>query len=315
MLLGAQRLFVKDFSMKTSQFTLLSLAAFLALSLMVGCGDKTADEPEDEQSGTPSIKADRGNPQGGEGGHGHGAGPHDGTLADWGGGKYHVEFTVDHDKKEATVYVLGSDEKTPEPITSEKLLLTIKNPALQADLMPVPLDGESEDKCSRFVGTHEGLATVMEYEGIISAQVDGTPYAGNFKEEPHGAVGQAHSHGDDDALVWEGEPKEHAGLVIKLGHHGKHLHAGEEVEPAVSITRNGEPVSDAKVYNALVSADGKELAKEVATVYEPTTEEEPAHYAQGALAIPKGATDVVIRFRVVPAGADAATFDVPVTVE
>lgn len=66
------------------------------------------------------------------------------------------------------------------------------------------------------------------------------------------------------------------------------LHAGEEVEPAVSITRNGEPVSDSRVFNALFSADGKtQLAKEVATVYEPTTAEEPAHYAQGTLAIPR----------------------------
>jgi hypothetical protein len=45
--------------------------------------------------------------------------------------------------------------------------------------------------------------------------------------------------------------------TIKLGHHGKHLHAGQEVEPAVSITRNGKGVSDAKVFNSLLSADGK----------------------------------------------------------
>ncbi len=300
--------------MKTSQLTFSTVAALLSVSLMVGCGDKTAVEPA-QQSGA-SSESDHGHPHEDEGGHGHGAGPHDGTLADWGGGKYHVEFTVDHDKKEATVYVLGSDEKTPEPITAEKLLLTINQPQLQTDLLPVPLDGESGGLSSRFVGTHDGLATVMEYEGIISAEVDGTPYAGNFKEEAHGHSGHGHSHGEDDALVWEGEPEEHAGLTIQLGHHGKHLHAGEEVEPAVSIERDGKPVSDAKVFNALFSADGKtELAKEVATVYEPTTEEEPAHYAQGALSIPKGVTNVVIRFRVVPAGAEAVTFDVPISVE
>ena len=27
-------------------------------------------------------------------------------------GKYHAEFTVDHDKKECTVLVIGADEKT-----------------------------------------------------------------------------------------------------------------------------------------------------------------------------------------------------------
>ena len=82
------------------------------------------------------------------------------------------------------------------------------------------------------------------------------------------------------------------------------------------IVIDGEAVSDAKVFNALFSADGKtELVKEVATVYEPTTEEEPAHYAQGALAIPKDVDNVIIRFRIAPADGDEATFDVPIKVE
>ncbi len=121
----------------------------------------------------------------------------------------------------------------------------------------------------------------------------------------------AHSHGEDDALIWRGESIEEAGLVIRLGHHGTHLHAGEEVEPAVSITRDGEAVSDAKVFNALYSADGTtELAKEVATVYEPTTADEPAHYAQGAQSIPKGVIKGVTLFRIVPAAADAGDYDI-----
>lgn len=179
--------------MKITRFTLLSATVLLSISVIVGCGDKTAEQPTNQQSGTAS-ESDHGHPHDGEGdhgdslkdeGHAHGAGPHDGTIADWGGGKYHVEFTVDHDKKEATVYVFGSDEKTPEPITAESLLLTIKEPQMQVDLLPVPQDGESDGKSSRFVGTHDGLATVMEYEGTMSAEVDGTPYAGNFKEEAH----------------------------------------------------------------------------------------------------------------------------------
>ena len=77
------------------------------VSFTIGCGDKAAQKPA-----TPTTDG-HGHPHG-KGGHG--AGPHDGTLADWGGGKYHVEFTVDHDKQEATVYILGGDEKTPSPI-------------------------------------------------------------------------------------------------------------------------------------------------------------------------------------------------------
>lgn len=179
--------------MKNTRFTLLSATVLLSTSVMVGCGDKTAEQSATQQSGRTS-ESDHGHPHDGEGdhddshkveGHAHGAGPHDGTIADWGGGKYHCEFTVDHDKKEATVYVLGSDEKTATPIAAESILLTIKEPSMQVDLQPVPMEGEANGKSSRFAGTHDGLATVMEYEGTMSAVVDGTPYAGNFKEEPH----------------------------------------------------------------------------------------------------------------------------------
>lgn len=120
--------------------------------------------------------------------HHHGAGPHDGTLADWGGGKYHVEFTVDHDKKEAVIYVLGGDEKTPAPVKTAdgKLLLTIKEPAFQVELAARPLAGEAEGTSSCYGGTHESLGIVREFAGTISGEVDGTPFAGEFAEEPHG---------------------------------------------------------------------------------------------------------------------------------
>jgi len=237
-------------------------------------------------------------------------------VADWGGGKYHVEFTVDHEKKESIVYILGSDEKTAEPIKADTVLLSITDPNFQVELTANPLEGEADGMCSRFVGTHDKLGIVQEFQGTISGEVDGTPYVGEFKESAHGSGGHGHSHGDDDALVWRGEPREYAGLQIRLGHHGKQLHAGKSVEPAVSITRDGQPVSDVKVFNSLLSADGETvLAKEVATVFEPTTKDEPAHYAQGALTIPKGVDKVVIRFRIVAPSADAVTFDVPVTVE
>ena len=321
--------------MNRAIYTFSEVIALLSIALLIGCGDKPSQQPTDQQSTAQqqtkkqteqATTSEHDHPHESEGSsdHAHGAGPHDGTLADWGGGKYHVEFTVDHDKQEATVYVLGSDEKTPVPITAESLLLTIKEPQLQIDLLPVPLENETDGKSSRFVGTHEGLAKVMEYEGTMSAEIDGTPYAGNFKEEahddhghPHESDGKhSHTHGDDDALVWVGKPKQHADLVIKLGHHGKHLHAGEKVEPAVSITHEGEAVDSAKVFNALFSADGTtQLAKEVATVFEPTTEEEPAHYAQGALIIPQEVSDIVIRFRIVISDADEVSFDLPITVE
>ena len=120
--------------------------------------------------------------------HDHGSGPHDGTLADWGGGKSHVEFTVDHDKKEAVIYVLGRDEKTAAPVKTAdgKLLLTIREPAFQVALAARPLAGEGDGTSSCYGGTHESLGIVREFAGTISGAVDGTPFAGEFAEQPHG---------------------------------------------------------------------------------------------------------------------------------
>ena len=51
----------------------------------------------------------------------------------------------------------------------------------------VSLEGEKDGLRSRFVGKHESLGKVQEFGGTISGKVDGTPYAGDFKEEPHGS--------------------------------------------------------------------------------------------------------------------------------
>jgi hypothetical protein len=169
--------FLKELWMK-----ILSLLSWCALSLMLaGCGSTQPTKP----TLSPVAEA----PQEGHGHEEHGSGPHGGTITDWGGGAYHIEFTVDHDKQESTVYVLGSDEKTPAPIKAAKLLLTITEPSFQVDLVAQPLDGESADKSSRFVGKHESLGKVQEFAGSVSAEVEGTPYAGDFKETAEG-----HSH-------------------------------------------------------------------------------------------------------------------------
>ena len=164
----------------------LNTSLMLTLTLAVGCGE--ADKPAPAPNSTPTPAAST--PAKDDHGHkhaAHGAGPHEGAVADWGGGKFHVEFTVDHDKQEATVYVLGDDEKTPAPIKAAdgKLLLSIKEPSFQVELTAMPLDGEAEGTASRFVGKNEKLGVVQEFEGTISGEVEGTPYAGDFKEEPH----------------------------------------------------------------------------------------------------------------------------------
>lgn len=172
------------------------LASTVAATWLIGCSP--APTPPAQNSASTSSATTTATSATASGGHGHphphtgsgghAEGPHDGTLADWGGGKYHVEFTVDHDKQTTTVYVLGSDEKTAAPIkaTDGKLLLTITKPAFQVELKSQPLTGETDGRASRYVGKHEKLGIVQEFAGTISGEVDGTPYAGEFKEEPHG---------------------------------------------------------------------------------------------------------------------------------
>jgi hypothetical protein len=158
---------------------LFALSAYTVMLLFVGCGG--TPEPAADSQGASDSTGD------GQGHAPHGEGPHGGALTDWGGGAYHVEFTVDHGKQESTVYIVGSDEKSRAPIKADKLLLTINEPAFQVELKAQPLEGEAEGTSSRFIGMHENLGIVREFAGTISGQVEGTPYSGDFKEEPHGA--------------------------------------------------------------------------------------------------------------------------------
>jgi hypothetical protein len=141
-----------------------------------GCGS---------QANRPQQPTDAAAPHAEAADHSHGTGPHDGTIAEWGAGNYHVEFTVDHDAQQATVYILGGDAKTTAPVATKSVLLSIREPQFQIDLAPAPLEGEPEGRSSRFVGRHERLGKVQEFAGTISAVVDDKPYAGDFREEPH----------------------------------------------------------------------------------------------------------------------------------
>ena len=136
-------------------------------------------------------------------------------------------------------------------------------------------------------------------------------------DTPAPETGHPHSHEGGDALVWVEEGVEHEGFVLALGHHGEHLHEASKLEPAISITRDGAAVADAKVFNSLISADGNEvISEEVATIYEPETDDEPAHYAQGKLYIPKGSQQYIIRFRIeLPGVDDELTKDVTIELD
>jgi hypothetical protein len=170
--------------MKSIRMPACGLTLLAVLCLVVGCGKQGDNAPKGDSRGETKARGDKGE-------HAHGAGPHGGTVADWGGGKYHVEFTVDHGKQEVRVYILGSDEKTPAPVKAEgdELLLTIKEPSFQVALKADPQKGDPEGKASCFAGKHANLGKEQEFAGTISGKVDDTPYAGDFKEEPENPKG------------------------------------------------------------------------------------------------------------------------------
>lgn len=162
--------------------TLFAFTSAVCLIGFVGCSEQTASPTAE----TAASADDHGHEHAEDSEeHGHGAGPHDGTLADWGGGKYHVEFTVDHDKQEGTVFVLGGDEKTPTPIKADEIQLSITEPEMQVTLKAAPQEGDPAGTASRFVGNHEKLGIVQEYAGSITGVIDETPYSGDFVEVAH----------------------------------------------------------------------------------------------------------------------------------
>lgn len=280
---------------------------FQAIVLIVACG--CGSSPPPLTKATPHADHDV-HPS---------EGPHGGSLIELGNDEYHAELVHDDAAKSVTIYLLDSAAKASVPIDATELIINLKHEGHgeQFKIAASADAGDPAGKSSRFVSSDAELAEDLDREDAepqLTVKINGKQYRGMIE---HGhSVGEAHQHEGDDALVWGRSDIKQADYAISLGHHGKVLHAGESVEPAVSITRDGKPVSEVQVYNSLWSEDGKNLlAKEIPTIYEPTTEEEPAHYAQGDLNIPSDAKNIVIRYRIVlPADAGEASYDLPVVI-
>lgn len=154
-----------------------------AVMIFATAGCNTGKTPE--KGGAKDVaKGGKKDLKKGEDGHPH-EGPHGGALAEWGEEEFHVEFTVDHKKQEARIYVLGPDAKTAVAIKTPKLVLSIKEPAIQMDLIADPQKGEAAGSSSVFVGKHEKLAAERDFAGNIAGELNGKRYEGDFKEGEH----------------------------------------------------------------------------------------------------------------------------------
>jgi hypothetical protein len=256
--------------------------------------------------------------------HGSARGPHGGYIIGLDVENYHTELTFDEKANRVGLYVLGEDAATVAPIDAKPVTIkvTIDDKATEYTLPAVAQPGDPAGKSSYFEIVSEPLLAVLtgsksQYPDIeLTATIDGKPHLGEIDIQEFSVPVGATANAAADALLWLKVLKEQ-GFEISLGHHGVTLLAGGKVEPAAQITRDGKPVADAKVFNALLAADGKTvLAKELATVYEPPSDNEPSHYAQGTLKIPSGTRAAVLLYRIyLPAGKVEQPYDVPVAVK
>ncbi len=287
--------------MKNTALMRLSVALGFCLA---GC---TGSAPVPSDGGVPagSPTSVRGADDHGHGHDEHGhptEGPHHGVLVELGNEEYHAEIIHDDTTGIVTIYLMdGHAEKTVTTSATEVIInLKHGDTPEQYKLFAQPEDGNPTGQTSRFSLTDKELAGHLDDAATaakLNITIGDTPYSGAIPVEDHAKHG--HVHEGDDALVWRKKIEVH-GYQIQLGHHGTDLHAGTKCEPAVSISRNGKDIADARVFNALLGDDGQtELVAEVATTYEPATPEEPAHYAQGSLMIPGTIKQLTLRFRIV----------------
>ena len=83
---------------------LLSIGALFAGLTAIGCDNKKSEPTKPSEKTTAAGETTL---------HQHGKGPNGGVVFDI--GKYHAEITVNHDKKECMIVLLGPEEKNPHP--------------------------------------------------------------------------------------------------------------------------------------------------------------------------------------------------------
>jgi hypothetical protein len=156
----------------------MMVACLLGAALAWGCTPPAGDKKGDGEKKAKEKEKDGGHEH-------HDPGPHGGAVEDFGtDGKHHVEVVFDRDKKEVTIYVLGEDEKKAKPIKSDKLTLTLKEPAVRVECKPMPQDGEKDGLCSRFAGPDDKLGGKGTFVlKTVNGEIGGKPYVAEYKDE------------------------------------------------------------------------------------------------------------------------------------
>ena len=120
--------------------------------------------------------------------HHHEKGPHKGDLVELGDEEYHAE--VVHDEKEATVtvYLLGSDAKTPVATDAKELVINtkVKGKGVQTKLKPSPQKGDKPGASSRFSLKSKELIELLEDPSsnpALRIAINGKTYNGKIEHD------------------------------------------------------------------------------------------------------------------------------------
>lgn len=156
----------------------LTLATLITGGLLlggVGCSGGSSDyKKTGELKKAPAIHEE----------HDHGAkGPHGGSIVELGEEEYHAEVVVDADAHTLRVFVLDKDAKTASPIAAKEVTIKPEEKAALT-LKAAPLEGEGDDKSSRFelvdeAAVHSLLDAGMLH-GNLNVKIGDKPYSGHI---------------------------------------------------------------------------------------------------------------------------------------
>lgn len=261
------------------------------------------------------------------GGPVHLHGPHGGHAVNLGYIDHSAELLFAPGDPVVGVYSLGADITKMEPIDAQSVSLfaLVDGKVTEYKLPGVHQDGDPPNKFSYFELTSQPLYEIATSTSMairprlrMGLTIEGMPYSGevDLSSGSHLSIAQNLTGGlAEEPIVWQKQLSE-GEFRISLGHFGVLLMAGDNVQPAMELTRGDQPVTDAKVFVTLLGEDAKtELAAETATAYQPPTATNAGHYGKGLLKIPPRTRQAVIRYRVVlPENKGEHSYDLPVSV-
>jgi len=134
--------------------------------------------------------------------HEHASGPNGGHLIELGEEEYHAEVVMDEAAHTLTVYLLGSDAKTAQPIADSAVTLNldVAGATTEFTLSAASSEGDPEGQASRFQlseGLPETIHDAEDLHGSVSVSINGQAYTGAIEHDhDHGHDHDDHGHAD-----------------------------------------------------------------------------------------------------------------------